>query len=123
MTQTDATGTEFDPIIHAVKKDGTPKKTPRGTWALLVDAPQQSGVGETSAQTRTPATPKLSRNEIICDWLRSKGATVKLTGSNLSVTGFSVFDLNLDASTEFVVLALSSLGYNQVGELEELLQK
>lgn len=33
--ETDAAGVVFDPAIHAVKKDGTPKRTPKGTWALL----------------------------------------------------------------------------------------
>lgn len=37
MTELDKDGVEFDPAIHAVKKDGTPKKTPQGTWALLVE--------------------------------------------------------------------------------------
>lgn len=33
--QIDVNGVAFNPAIHAVKKDGNPKKTPQGAWAVL----------------------------------------------------------------------------------------
>lgn len=47
----DIDNVEFDPTIHAVRADGKPKKTPRGTWANLpTDKP---------AVAETPEKPAL----------------------------------------------------------------
>lgn len=41
----DVDGVEFDPAIHALKKDGTPKKTPSGNWEKL-DLPEPKPIPE-----------------------------------------------------------------------------
>lgn len=52
----DVDGVEFDPAVHAVKKDGTPKRTPNGTWAKL-DKPAVAGTPEKTLAEAEAAQP------------------------------------------------------------------
>lgn len=52
----DSDGVEFDPAIHAVKKDGSPKRNPNGTWAKL-DKPAVAGTPEKTLAEAEAAQP------------------------------------------------------------------